>query len=210
MQAASSRMGTGKPASSERLAGPPSPALEWLWSYLADVRRPHILHCGPVRWGMMDLLLRRNVKLYLGDAISPLLNDNARFWDQKGKTPVFKLGEFMAEFPPVPPGTLTAAFCWQLFDLLPVGLVPEVIERLMSLISPGGVLFFMLREPSLQTGADAQWGIEGLKVIVSTRVSDRPYPNPVVTSREIEKAVPPGSLKVYLTRSGRREIIARK
>jgi len=159
---------------------------------------------------MIDLLLRRNVKLYLGDAISPLLNDNARFWDQKGQTPVFKLGDFMAEFPPVPLGTLTAAFCWHLFDLLPVGLVPDVVERLMSLISPGGVLFFMLREPSLQTGADAQWGIEGLKVIVSTRVSDRPYPNPVVTSREIEKAVPPGSLKVYLTRSGRREIIARK
>ena len=104
MQATSSRIGTGKPASSERLPGPPSPALEWLWGYLADVRRPHILHCGPVRWGMIDLLLRRNVKLYLGDAISPLLNDNARFWDQKGKTPVFKLGEFMAEFPPVPPG----------------------------------------------------------------------------------------------------------
>jgi len=80
----------------------------------------------------------------------------------------------------------------------------------MSLISPGGVLFFMLREPYLHSGADGQWWMEDLKVIVSTRVADRSFPNPVVTTREIEKVVPPGSLKVYLTRSGRREIIAQK
>jgi len=210
MQPASSRMGAVKPVSSKPLSGFPSPALEWLWNYLADVRRPQILLCGPVHWKTVDILLRRNVKLYLGDAISPLMNDNARFWDRTREAPVFKLGDFMAEFPVVPPGTLTAAFCWHLFDLLPVGLVPQVIQELMSLISPGGVLFFMLREPYLHSGADGQWWLEDLKVIVSTRVADRSFPNPVVTTREIEKVVPPGSLKVYLTRSGRREIIAQK
>jgi hypothetical protein len=210
MQAASSRIGAVKPVSRERLSGLPSPALEWLWKYLADVRQPRFLHCGPVRWNTIELLLQRNAKLYLGDAISPLLNENARFWDRRGKTPVFKIEDFMAEFPAIPPATLTAAFCWHLFDVLPRGLVPQVLEKLMSFIAPGGVLFCMLREPYLRTGVDAQWWMEDLRVIVSTRLFDRPFPNPVVTTREIEKVVPPGSLKVFLTRSGRREVIALK
>jgi hypothetical protein len=210
MQAASSQIRPVKPAPSDRLSGLPSPALEWLWKYLGDVRRPRILHCGPVRWSTVEILLRRNAKLYLGDAISPLLNNNARFWDRSGKIPVFKLEDFWGEFPAIPPATLTVAFCWHLFDVLPAGLVPQVVEKLMSFIAPGGVLFCMLREPYLRAGVDAQWWMEDLKVIVATRLADRPFPNPVVTMREFEKVVPPGSLKVFLTRTGRREVVALK
>ncbi len=210
MQAASGRMRPAKPAPSDRVSGLPSPALEWLWKYLGDVRQPKILDCGPIRWSTIRILLARNAKLYVGDVISPLLNTSAKFWDRSGKAPVFKINDLLAEFPPVPPATLTGAFCWHLFDLLPISIFPQVIEKVMSWIAPGGALFFMLREPYLHAGVDAQWGMESLKVIVSMRLADRAFPNPVVSNRDVEKVVPPGSLKVFLTRSGRREIIALK
>ena len=210
MQATSSRTLPAEPASSELSSGLPSPALEWFWKYLGDVRQPKILNCGPLRCSTVQVLLARNAKLYQGDIISPLLNQNGNFWDSSGKTPVFKVHDFLAEFPRIPAASLTAVFCWHLFDLLPIGVVPQVMEKLMSWTAPGGVLFFMLREPYLHTGVDAQWWMESLKAIVSARLADRPFPNPVVTSREIEKVVPPGSLKVFLTRSGRREILALK
>lgn len=210
MQAAPRHVRSAKPAPNERVSGLPSPALEWLWKYLGDVRQPKILDCGPVRWSTIQILLARNTKLYLGDVISPLLHKNAKFWDRSGKTPVFKFDELVAEFPAIAPATLTGAFCWHLFDLLPNFVVPQTIEKVMSWLAPGGALFFMLREPYLHAGVDAQWGMESLNVIVSPRPAERPFPNPVVTSREIEKVVPPGSLKVFLTRSGRREIIALK
>src|SRR5438477_6054643 len=119
MEAAYSRIRPPKPASTQSESGLPSPALEWLWKYAADVRQPKILDCGPVRWSTVQILLARTAKVYVGDVISPLLNANAKFWDRSGKTPVFKINDFIAEFPAVPADTLTVAFCWHLFDLLP-------------------------------------------------------------------------------------------
>ncbi len=47
----------------------PSPALEWLWQYLRDIRRPHILDCGPVFQPTLDVLLKRGAKVYYADLI---------------------------------------------------------------------------------------------------------------------------------------------
>lgn len=81
------------------------------------------------------------------------------------------------------------------------------MDRLFSYLRPGGVLFAILREPYLAAGADATWWLENLTTLAMEREGNKPFPYPTVTNREMERLVPSGNVKTFLTRAGRREVL---
>jgi hypothetical protein len=187
-----------------------SHGLDWLWQQLRDVRLPHILDCGPLRQTTLDVLLRRGVKLYVGDVISPLLRGNPKFWDKTKKVPQFLTNVFLEQIPDLPSGSQDGVFCWHLLDLIPAQAVAPTVERLFSLLKPGGVLFAILRQPYLADGSDTVCWLDSLNSIQTAPEGKKPFAYPVITNRQIENLLPVGSVKIFLTRSGRREVVALK
>lgn len=186
-----------------------SPALDWLWKYLADVPHPLILDCGPVKPQTVDILLRRGAKVYVADLVSPLQQDHAKFWDRSKKVPVFLVEEFLAQMLALPPASVNVIFAWHLLDLLPREALPAVVERLFPWLQPGGVLFCLLREAYLKNGADQIWRLESLTGL-ATDDGEKSFPYSVVSGREVERLLSGVSLKSFLTRSGRREVLVLK
>jgi hypothetical protein len=187
-----------------------SPALEWLWRHLQDVRHPHALDCGPVNPASVNVLLRRGAKLYVADLISPARNKPAAFWDRSKKHPVFRVEKFLAQLPEIPPESLSAIYCWHLLDLLPRESLPTVAQRLCYFLHSGGVLFCLLHEPSLTSGADSMWWLENLTNLNRGGSGKEPYPYPALSNREVERLVPDTTVKTFLTRSGFREVLLMK
>lgn len=196
-----------RPSASASRQSHSSPALEWMWKFLQDVQGPRILDCGPVCQSTVDVLLRRHTKIHVADLVTPLLRDEGTFWDRRGKIAVFRTQEFLGQLPSIPPASLTAVFGWHLLDLLPRDAHPSLVERWFSFLAPGGVLFCLLREPGLEAGAETTWWLESLSALGSSREGRRPFPYPAVTNREMERLAPTGSVKTFLTRSGRREVV---
>lgn len=188
----------------------PSHGLEWLWQQLRDVRRPQVVDCGPIRQTTLDVLLRRGVKLYVADLISPLQRGNPKFWDKTKKVPVFLTGTFLAQIPPISPASQDGVFCWHLFDLIPAEAVAPAVGRLFSLLRPGGVLFAMIRQPYLADGSETVSWLNGLTSIHTQPDGKKPFAYPAITNRVMEGLFPAGSVKIFLTRSGRREVVALK
>jgi hypothetical protein len=200
----------GRTTGSESHANLVSPSLDWLWSYLRDVPKPSVLDCGPVRRTTTEVLFRRGVKLYIGDLITSLLRGDPDFWDRTRKTPVFKTDDLLAQLPPIPPGSISAVLSWQLLDLLPHEALAAVVLQFYVYLKRGGVLFCILREPNLKEGVEAGWWLEDLRTLGRDGEGARPFPHPALTNREIERLIPTGNIKTFLTRSGRREILAIK
>jgi len=188
----------------------PSRALEWLWQNFRDVKRPHILDCGPAYQATFDVLLKRGAKLYITDLVTLARQADPKFIRRLGKGTVFLIDKFLEDLPPIPPDSLSAIACWHLLDLLPRDALPGLVARLWSYIRPGGVLFCLLREPYLANGAGTRWWFDSLMVLGSEVESKVPFPYPVLTNREIERLVPSGNVKTFLTRFARREILAIK
>jgi len=191
-------------------AGPASAALEWLWGQLHDVRSPHILDCGPICQRTVDVLLRRGAKLYVSDLVTPALRGDEAFWDRRGRIPTFRVTDFLAQLPPIPPGSLSVIFSWHLLDFVPRDALPGLMDRLFSCLQPAGMLFCLLREPYLSAGAETPWWFESLTVLTAGREGDKPFPYPALSNREMERLAPSGNVKTFLTRSGRREVLALK
>jgi len=189
-------------------AGPSSAALEWLWQQLQGVPHPRILDCGPISQATVDVLLRRGAKLYVADLITPAREGNATFWDRRGKTPIFRLTDFLAQLPDIPVESLSVVLCWHLLDLLPREALPGLVNRLFSCLQPGGVLFCLLREPYLPAGSGMMWWFKNLTTLATGREGNTPFLYPALSNREMERVVPSGSVKTFLTRSGRREVLA--
>jgi hypothetical protein len=152
-------------------------------------------------------LLRRRAKIHVADLISPLFRDEARFWDRRPKVAVFRTGDFLSQLPPIPPESLTAIFGWHLLDLLPREAHQPLVERWLSYLAPGGLLLCLLREPRLEKGSEMVWWLESLTTLGSSREGVRRFPYAAVTNREMEHVAPAGSVKTFLTRSGRREVV---
>jgi hypothetical protein len=188
----------------------PSPALEWFWDHLRDVRHPHFLDCGPASQSTVQVLWQRAAKLYIADLISPSHDDAPSFWDRSKKIPVFLSDLFLQQLPEIPRGSLSGVLCWHLFDLLPREALPAVVGRLFDYVTPGGALFCLLREPYLAAGAETAWCLESLTTLASSSENSKPFPHPALTNREMERLVPSGVVKTFLTRSGRREVLATK
>jgi hypothetical protein len=187
-----------------------SRALEWLWKYFQDVSHPSVLDCGPVSQSTLDVLVRRGAKVYVSDLLTPAWRGDQEFWDRSGKHPVFRRDHFLSQLPNIPPNSLSAIFCWHLLDLLPHDALPGIVERFCSYLQTGGVLFCVLREPFLELGAEANWWLESLLVLGSNGKGRERFAHPVLTNREMERLAPACTLKTFLTRSGRREVIALK
>lgn len=184
-----------------------SPALEWIWKLLSDVRHPQVLDCGPVSQSTVDVLLRRRAKIHVADLTTVLLHAEGRFWERRGKVHVFRTAEFLDQFPPIAPASLTIILGWHLLDLLPHEARQPLVEKWFSLLAPGGVLFCLLREPRLEKGSEMAWWLESLSRLGSSREGFRPFAYPAVTNREMERLAPASGAKTFLTRSGRREIV---
>jgi len=191
-------------------AGGASRALEWLWQHLRGVRYPRILDCGPIYQSTADVLLQRGAKLYVADLLTPAQRPDPEFFDRRGKTPVFLIENFLAQLPEIPSDSLSAIFCWHLLDLLPRDALSRLVEHLCSYLHPEGVIFCLLREPYLALGAETCWWLESLTVLGSGVESRKPFPYPALTNREVERLVPGGKVKTFLTRAGRREVLALK
>ncbi len=196
--------GAGKPQAA------PSRALEWLWGLLCEFRNPHVFDCGPTCQRNVDVLMGRGAKLYVADLISPTRRREPALWDRSGKQPVFLIDKLLSQVPAIPSGSLSAIFCWHLLDLVPRESVPALVERFYSYLRPGGALFCLLREPYLAAGAETAWRFEGLTVLGSGGQAAEPFPYPVLTNRDLERLVAASSLKTFLTRAGRREVLAIK
>ena len=201
-QEGKSRSGAASPAASQ--------GLQWLWQHLSNVRHPHFFECGPLRQSTLDVLLLRGAKLYVSDLVSSARENSSAFWSRQGKTPVFLVDDFLAQVPRIPSASLSAICCWSLLDLLPREALPRVVERFHSYLQPNGVLFSILREPQITTGAETRWWFESLSVLGSSHTSQKPFPYPALTNREMERLFPGGNVKTFLTRSGRREVLGVK
>jgi len=187
-----------------------SPALEWFWDRLRDVRHSHFLDCGPALQSTVQVLCQRGAKVYVADLISPSQDAASSFWDRSKKTPVFLPDLFLQQLPDIAPGSLSGVLCWHLFDLLPREALPAVVGRLFGYVAPGGALFCLLREPYLASGAETAWWLTSPTALASSAENKKPFPYPALTNREMERLVPTGVVKTFLTRSGRREVLVTK
>jgi len=208
------------PASS-RTARAPSPGavtvtanvslgLEWLWQQLQDDRQPKILDCGRMQGATMRALLEREAKVYVADLLSAFRPDAPDLWDRSQDPPVFRLGELLRQVPPIPSGSLSAVFSWQLFDLIPASALPELVERILSYLRPGGVLFCLLRDSNVREGAETRWCLEALSTLRKDGDGAMPFAYPPVTNRQIEGLMLSANVKTFLTRFGWREVLVRK
>jgi hypothetical protein len=82
-----------------------------------------------------------------------------------------------------------------------------LVKRWFSSLRPGGLLFCLLREPRLEKGSEMMWWLETLTTLGASREGRRPFSYPALTNREMERLAPAGSVKTFLTRSGRREVL---
>jgi hypothetical protein len=188
----------------------PSRALGWFWQILHDVRHPYILDCGPAKQATLDVLLKRGAKVYVADLVTPARQSDSKFISRRANTTKFLVDDFLENLPPILPASLSAIACWHLLDLLPRDALPGVMGKLWSYIRPGGVLFCLLREPYLVTGAETGWWFESLMVLGSGVESKAPFPHPALTNREVERLVSGGNVKIFLTRFARRETLIMK
>lgn len=187
-----------------------SPALQWLWKYLSDVPNPHVLDCGKAKPQTLNLLIRRGARVYVADLVSTVQRVNPMLWDRSQKVPIFLVNDFLAQMPSIPPESLDVVFCWHLLDLLPREALQPVTDRLFNCLRDGGVLFFLLREAYLQKGAETTWWLETLNSLAVDGEGAKSFPFSVVSGRDVEKFLPGSSLKSFLTRSGRREVLVLK
>ena len=192
------------------LTGIVSPALEWLWGHLRDTPNPSLLDCGGVRQSAVDAIFRRGGRLFVTDLLKPLLDEADDYWDRTQKPAVFRANDFLSELPAIPKENLSAILGWHVFDLLPRESLPRVVERFWSYLRTDGVLMILLREPQLTVGADTQWWLHSLDKLGTSGEGNRPFPYAAVTNREMERLIPNATLKTFLTRSGRREVVALK
>jgi hypothetical protein len=210
MLPASHREASSNPSKTATGAGQLSRGLEWLWQQLRDVRHPQVLDCGRMRPATMQVLLQRSAKIYVADLLSPLRDGAPNLWDRSQKVPVFKLPDLLRHIPEISEGSLAGIFGWQLFDLVPREALPDLIKRLISYLQPGGVLFCLLREPSLAQGSTTEWWLETLTTLGRSGEGKGAFPYPPITNRQMELLVPASSVKTFLTRAGLREVLVLK
>lgn len=199
-----------KNASSVATPAVPSQALKWIWNFLQDVKNPHILDCGGVSAATVNVLMQRHAKVYVADLIAPLQRGDAAYWTQIDKRVIFCLDELLRQVPDIPPASLGLVCCWHLLDLVPRDQLPELVGSMLSLLVPGGVFFCFLREPNLAAGTEGRWWFEDLTVLGSVGEGTGPFPYAPLSNREIEKLAAGCSLKTFLTRSHRREVVILK
>jgi hypothetical protein len=196
-----------KKGSADHSAGFPSQALQWIWNYLQDVRNPHVLECGTVSSATVSVLMRRHAKIYVADLIAPLQRNDPAYWQHSGKQTIFYLDELLNRIPDIPCASLRLICCWHLLDLVPPGHLPELVKFLLALLEPGGIFYCFLRESNLVFGKEGRWRLENLTTLGADRESVGQFSYTPLSNREVEKLTAGYSLKTFLTRSHRREVV---
>lgn len=204
------REGSAKLTGAELVGATASGGLEWLWRRLSDNPNPHVLHCGPPQESTVNVLSSCASRLYIGDLVSPARRSGSELWDRNGEVPLFKTERLLSELPIIPPSSLSAVFCWQLLDLLPRQALRDVIRRLYLCLEPDSVVFFLLREPHLMTGADTLWYLETPTRFAARVAGQSPFQHPPISNRDMERLIPAGIAKTVLRRDGLREVLAVK
>ncbi|HEX5413123.1 MAG TPA: hypothetical protein VFZ27_14825 [Terriglobia bacterium] len=190
--------------------GVSSQALQWIWNFLQDIENPHVLDCGAVSSATINILIGREAKVYVADLIAPLQRGDSALWRQEDKQTLFCTGELLKRLPAIPPESLKLICCWHLLDLVPRENVPQLVQSFLSLLAPGGIFFCFLREPNLAQGKDGRWWFETLTTLGEKGEGAGAFPYPPMSNREIEKLAGGSSLKTFLTRSHRREVVVLK
>lgn len=202
--------GLGRKSSSDQISAIASQALQWVWNFLQDVDCPHVLDCGAVSSSTVGVMVKRHAKLYIADLIAPLQRDDPKLWRKEGKQSIFCLDELLKEVPDVPPVSLNLICCWHLLDLVPREQSPDLVNRLLSLLAPGGIFFCFLRESNLAVGRETKWRFETLTTLGAEDAGSGSFQYAPLSNREIEKLTAGSSLKTFLTRSHRREVVVLK
>jgi hypothetical protein len=158
----------------------------------------------------LDVLLKRGAKVYIADLVTLARQFDSKSISRRDKRTTFLIEDFLKDLPRIPPDSLSAITCWHLLDLLPRDALPGLVAKLWIYLRPGGVLFCLLREPYLAHGAETRWWFESLMVLGSGVESKAAFPYPALTNREVERLVPGGNVKTFLTRFARREVLAIK
>ena len=199
-----------KPSSGQSSSSVPSQALQWIWNYLQDVANPHVLDCGTVSSTTVSVLMKRHAKVYVADLVAPLQRGDPAYWSQAEKQTLFCLDKLLKEVPEIHPASLSLICCWHLLDLVPRDQAPDLVSFLLSLLGPGGIFFCFLRESNLALGKDGRWRFESLTTLGAEGEGAGTFAYPPLSNREIEKLTPGCSLKTFLTRSHRREVVVLK
>lgn len=202
--------GSRKKVSSGLSPAVPSQALQWIWNYLRDVKSPHVLDCGTVSPATVAVLMCREAKVYVADLIAPLQRGDPGLWRQADKQVVFCLDEYLKQIPDIPSASLRLICCWHLLDLVPRDQLTELVSFMLALLEPGGIFFCFLREPNRATGMQGRWWFENLTTLGAAREEVGPFPYAPLSNREVEKLAAGCSLKTFLTRSHRREVVVLK
>ena len=185
-----------------------SQAFEWVWRFLQDVNKPHILDCGAVSAASVGVFAQRGAKVYVADLLAPLQHGDPVYWLREEKEVTFCLDEFLRRVPRIPGASLQLICCWHLLDLIPREHLPELLNFLLALLGNEGILHCFLREPNLKAGKDGRWWFEGLSTLGAEGEGEFAYP--ALSNREVEKLTEGYSLKTFLTRSHRREVVVLK
>ncbi|MCL5670461.1 MAG: hypothetical protein M1423_04070 [Acidobacteria bacterium] len=202
--------GFHKTVSSGPSAAVPSQALEWVWHYLQDVEKPFVLDCGAVSSATVRALMGRGAKVYVADLLGPVQQGDPAYWRTVDKHPAFALDDFLARIPEIPPASLSLICCWHLLDLIPGDQLAGLLNCLLALLAEGGLLYCFLRETNLLDGKDGRWWFESLTTLGTDGEGNGRFPYPAVSNREVGKLAAGYSLKTFLTRSHRREVVVLK
>jgi hypothetical protein len=132
------------------------------------------------------------------------------FWQNVNQRSIFVPEKFIAQLPPIPAGTLSAICSWQVLDLIPPDKRPEVVQGFFQYLEPGGIFLAILREPNLAAGLDTRWRLENMTTLKLEGAGRREFPYPPLSNRDLERLAPGASVKSFLTRSRRREVILLK
>jgi hypothetical protein len=207
---AKTQEGSRKTVTADQHSPIASQALEWVWRFLQDVSKPHILDCGAVSAASVRVFAQRGAKVYVADLLAPLQQGHAVYWRREEKKLTFCLDEFLKRVPGISPASLQLICCWHLFDFIPREQLPGLLNFLLGLLGNEGILYCFLREPNLKTGKNGRWWLEGLTTLGSEGEEQGEFPYPPLSNREVEKLTEGYSLKTFLTRSHRREVVVLK
>jgi len=182
-----------------------------------------ILDLGSTSPANIRYCTERGHKIYSEDLLESSTDPSLAIKDSSGNT-VLDSKRFVAENLVYPPAHFDVVLCWNLADYLDESLVKPVMERLWSLMKPGGVLlaFFHTKE----AGPDApcyRYHIVGPDILEMQHIEARrdapkaSASNPgfrlqrVFNNRHIENLFRDfGSIKFFLARDNVREVLVNR
>jgi SAM-dependent methyltransferase len=171
-----------------------------------------VLDLGATSATNIAWLTSRGHALYTEDVLTSAWDSALQITGEDGK-PTLDVVRFMAENMRFQGRSFDAVLCWDVADYLPEALVKPVVEKMCSVMKPGGTLlaFFHTRD----AGPDAPYyryhlaGIEMLQLQATTKGGGPQFRlQRVFNNRHIENLFREfASLKFFLARDNVREVI---